>query len=145
MANKQGASSGWATYEIIHRDDAGAFSQMPFTEELTASGKAPVQAIQKMRMLQELGLKEAQAALKDKNGKKLVVKKDGRIWLLKCKPSCWRLYFYADENVKQIVYVYAVCKKQNKEDPADEKKAQRVADRIRPGGSGITAFQFPAG
>lgn len=67
------------------------------------------------------------------------------IWLLKCKPTCWRLYFYVYENGKdkRIIYVYAVCKKSDKEDANDAIKARRIADEIRPGGSAITPFEFP--
>ncbi len=81
-------------------------------------------------------------------GHALIVKKDDRIWLLKCKPSCWRLYFYVFYKQmlrKQIIYVYAVCKKKNREDPRAAAQAERIADEIRPGGSGITLFDFPVG
>jgi hypothetical protein len=98
-------------------------------------------------MVQELGWPSAKRCLKDDHGHPLVVKKDSVIWLLKCKPTCWRLYFCVHENGndKRIIYVHAVCKKTDKEDPSDAVKARRIADGLRPGGSAVTPFEFPAG
>src|SRR3954447_25766874 len=100
-----------------------------------------------MRMVQEIGWPEARRRLKDDQGRPLVVKKDDVIWLLKCKPTCWRLYFYAYENGKdkRLIYLHAICKKADKEDPWDAFQARRVFDEIRPGGSAITPFEFPFG
>ena len=100
-----------------------------------------------MRMVQDLGWPEARRQLKDDHGHPLIVRKDDVIWLLKCKPGCWRLYFYVWENdeQKRLIYVHAVCKKTDKEDPSDASEARRVADEIRPGGSAITPFEFPIG
>ena len=77
----------------------------------------------------------------------MIVKKDDHIWLLKCKPACWRLYFYVwtNEKSKRIIYVHAVCKKTDEEDPSDAREARRVFDGIRPGGSAIRLFEFPIG
>lgn len=96
-----------------------------------------------MRMVQTLGWPEACRVLKDDHGHRLVVQKDEVIWLLKCKPSCWRLYFYV--NQKRIIYLLAICKKTGAEDPRHATEARRIYDRVRPGGSGITAFEFPFG
>jgi hypothetical protein len=101
-------------------------------------------------MLQALGFPEARRVFKDGRGHPLVVKKDEAIWLLKCKPSCWRLYFYVwesekeNEKEKRIIYVHAVCKKRDGEDPHAAAKARRIFEGIHPGGSRITTFQFPA-
>jgi hypothetical protein len=94
-------------------------------------------------MVQELGWPEARRSLKDDHGKPLIVRKDEPIWLLKCKPSCWRLYFYVWEKgeIKRIIYVHAVCKKTNKEDPRHAAEARRIAGC----GGAITLFEFPAG
>lgn len=147
MAAQRDLSSGWTTFEVIERDEGGTLSITPFSDTLAASGAIAVQPVNKIRMVQEIGWPEAKRRLKDNNGHPLVVKKDDVIWLLKCKPSCWRLYFYVYQNgnVKRIIYLHAVCKKADKEDPGDAIEARRIADRIRPGGSGITAFEFPTG
>jgi hypothetical protein len=100
-------------------------------------------------MVEEIGWPMAKSLLKDDHGHRLIVKKDAVIWLLKCKPTCWRLYFYVyekeeDHKDKRLIYVHAVCKKSDTEDPGDAIEARHVADEIRPGGSAITPFQFPA-
>jgi hypothetical protein len=145
MTKRRDLSSGWDTYEVYQRDDKGNHAITPFSNVLAASGRLATQAITKMRMVQELGWPEARRCLKDDYGHPLIVKKDEIIWLLKCKPNCWRLYFYVREPERQIIYVYAVCKKANKEDPGDAEAARRVADEVRPGRSGITLFEFPFG
>jgi hypothetical protein len=149
MTGSRDLSSGWITYEVYQRDSKGNFGITPFSDTLASSGTLPTQAITKMRNVQTLGWPEAKRVLKDDYGHPLVVPKDEVIWLLKCKPSCWRLYFCVwkggkeNEKEKRIIYLYAVCKKQDDEDPADAIEARRVYDGIRPGGSGITLFEFP--
>src|SRR5687768_995408 len=69
-------------------------------DALAVSGRIPRPAINKMRLVQDHGWPEARTSMKDDNGHRLIVKKNQIIWLLKCKPSCWRLYFYVYENHK---------------------------------------------
>ena len=145
MATQRDLSSGWKTYEIYRKDSHGNCTITPFSDALATSGSIPRQPITKMRLVQEIGWPEAKRRLKDDHGHPLIVKKDGVIWLLKCKPTCWRLYFYVYENDKRIIYVHAVCKKADREDPGDAIEARRIADEIRPGGSAITIFEFPVG
>jgi hypothetical protein len=147
MAKRVSRSLGWRTYEVLQRDSNGKHTITPFSDALAISGGAPVQPIKKMGMLEEIGWPEAKRCLKDDNGKPLIVKKNDPIWLLKCKPTCWRLYFYVWENDKdkRIIYVHAICKKTTKEDSGDAIKAKRIVDGIRSGGSAITAFEFPIG
>ena|SRR5579859_3354094 len=139
-------SSGWETFEIIHKDGNGQHTVTPFRDELRRSGKVSVQAVTKMQLVQDLGWPEARRQLKDDRGRHLIVKKDDVVWLLKCKPKCWRLYFYVwqneEKNQRRLVYLHAVCKKQDKEDPADAVEARNAFDRIGPGGSAITPFEF---
>jgi len=140
MDFSRGCSSGWKSFEILDSED-----RTPFSLSLASSGKTAVQAVTKMRMVQELGWPEAKRSLKDDQGRARIVKKDNVIWLLKCKPSCWRLYFYVweDQENKQIIYVHAICKKSDDEDPSDAKEARRIADSVRSGENRITAFEFP--
>lgn len=151
MAETCDLSSGWITYEVYQRDSDGRFCITPFSDALASSGTMPTQAVTKMRMVQSLGWPRAKRVLKDDYGHPLVVKKDEVVWLLKCKPSCWRLYFYVYENKrkngkeKRIIYLHAVCKQQDTEDPSDATEARRVHDGIRPGGSATTLFEFPPG
>src|SRR5260370_25074200 len=99
------------TYEIVQKDSEGNLAITPFSNILAASGAMQVQAITKMRMVQELGWPQAKRCLRDDKGQALIAKKDNVVWLLKCKPKCWRLYFYVQEKEKRIIYVHAVCKK----------------------------------
>jgi hypothetical protein len=139
-----GGVSEWATYEIILRDASGEYAITPFSDALAVSGQRPAQAINKMRMVQEIGWPEAKRSFTDQRGRPLIVGKEGGIWLLKCKPLCWRLYFYVCEKYKRIIYVHAVCKKKDRENPSDARRAKTVADGIQRCGSRITAFQFTA-
>jgi hypothetical protein len=140
-------SSGWITYEIYQKDNKGDYSITPFSSALAASGKLPTSVLTKMRILQDIGWPEAKRVLKDDCGRPLIAKKDAVIWLLKCKPKCWRLYFYVYKNGedRRIIYVHAVCKKANSEDANDALEARRLANEIRPGGSAHTLFEFPVG
>jgi hypothetical protein len=145
MADRK-LTSGWETYEVATRTESGGIAT-PFFDQLSIGGKTSVQPINKMRLIETLGWEEARRTLKDKRGRKLIVKKDNLVWLVKCKPSCWRLYCYVYEKrqTRQIIYVHAVCKKQDAEDPSDLKTARRIADEIGSGARGIASFQFPNG
>ncbi|HWH59974.1 MAG TPA: hypothetical protein VN682_20255 [Terriglobales bacterium] len=149
MAKKSRRSPICTTYEIAEQNPDGEWSTFPFSDSLSISGKLAKQAITKMRMLQSVGWPAAILALIDDYGQHLIVKKDDVIWLLKCKPSCWRLYFYVRERqdnenrIAYVTYVYAVCKKQDEEDSQDAIHARTIADTIRPGGNRIAPFEFP--
>ena len=116
MAKRRNLSSVWNSYEVYQRDSEGNHTLTPFSDALAAAGRRLAQPITKMRMVQEIGWPEAKRRLKDDHGRPLVVKKDDVIWLLKCKPSCWRLYFYVYQNGNdnRIIYVHAICKKSDR-------------------------------
>lgn len=102
-------------------------------------------AANKISIVEEIGWPSAKRDMRYGRGKPRIVKKSDVIWLLKCWPDCWRLYFYVVPTKKYIVYVHAVCKKQDAEDPADAVKAKHVYDDIQAGRSAVTAFPFPPG
>ena len=139
--------SGWVSYEVVQKDSDGNHAICPFSVALATSGTIQAQPLRKMSMVQEIGWPEAKRRLKDDQGRSLIVKKDEVIWLLKCKPTCWRLYFYVWEESedKRIIYVHAVCKKADREYPGDVAEAKRIADEIRRGESCISKFEFPPG
>src|SRR5580692_9181141 len=95
MAKARDVSSGWKTYEICMEDGT-----TPVFDTLRGSGALAKPPVTKMAMFQDLGWPEAKSCLKDNNNHRLIVKKEHPIWLLKCKPSCWRLYFYVWEKGK---------------------------------------------
>jgi hypothetical protein len=131
-------SSGWTSYEVIHKDS----ERTPVSEALASGGASPA-VIKKMLMVQEVGWPEAKRLQFGEEGKHRIVKKDDVIWLFKC-PSGWRLYFYVFQAKKWIIYVHAICKKKNKEDPNDAIKARAVYDDISRRASAITSFPFPS-
>src|SRR5712671_110348 len=99
----------WESYEVYQRDTDGKHSLTPFSLTLAGgSGALPTQALTKMRMVQEIGWPDAKRQLKDDFNHPLIVRKDDIVWLLKCKPSCWRLYFYVwekNETEGGIIYL----------------------------------------
>src|SRR6266496_2807956 len=128
MRQRRDAPRSWKTYEVYERDENGAYAFTPFSAALASSGTISAQVIIKMRKVQEIGWPEAVTQLHDNKGHRLIVKKNDKIWLLKCKPACWRLYFYVSETAMEgrLIYVHAICKKTRKEDPAAAKAARRV-------------------
>jgi hypothetical protein len=130
----------WATFEVVLVDEDGKMST-PFSQEIRNDR---VKVAKRMKMLEDYGWPRATQEWKV-NGKKRVVPKDDLIWLLKCTPDCWRLYFYVNENESRFIYVHAVCKKQDKEDASDLNAARRIADRLRSGNGKDWAapFAFP--
>ena len=125
------------SFELVHRKGDGEYER-PFSEGLFGLGdqEALKTALQKMRLLESIGWPEAKRELKNSEGKRLIARADGKdpdIWILKCKPSCWRLYFHVYPSGK-IAYLYPVCKKEWAQDPADAKYARKLLTRGAAGG-----------
>ena len=112
------ALSEWALCEIEY--DREGPTQRPVTRELSAHGKVGerARAIGCLRLLRLQGWPEARKSL-------LVDEPLEGIFVLKCKPSCWRLYFHVEQTQKMFLLLHAVCKKAQKRDPNDPKKAAR--------------------
>ncbi|MBZ5634157.1 MAG: hypothetical protein LAO55_13635 [Acidobacteriia bacterium] len=140
MATGRDLTSGWTAYEICIKGGDGQWS-WPFSDALAAPGSVSAQALNKMRMVRNMGWPEAQR-LRERRGKKVVVPKDDVVWLLKCKPSFWRLYFYVWEKHKRIVYLHACYKDQRLEDPSDHARARSYYDGIARGTSGASPFDL---
>lgn len=140
MRRRTDLSSGWTSYEVIQKDEA---QSTPVSDALAAGGRIPVAAANKISIMEQIGWPSAKRDMRYGRGKPRIVKKSDVIWLLKCSPDCWRLYFYVIPNKKYIVYVHAVCKRQDVEDPADAVKAKLVYDDIQAGRSAVTPFPFP--
>lgn len=111
---------------------------------MASSGDPIETAIGKMKLLQALGLPEGFRSL-------TIAKADDRkptVYILKCKPCCWRLYFYTcsgSATDKRIVYLHAKCKKKTKQDPEDAKHARAALSALDAGRMRIVRFQFPPG
>jgi len=141
----------WATLEVVLRDATGKLDSSgarPFSDALPSDGPAAAKtAIQKMLLVESLGWPSARLDLKDEYGKPRIERSDDKapqIYILKCKPTCWRLYFYVDHKRKYFVYLYAKCKKKQRRDPADSASARRLYQSLSgPKSNGIDYFQFP--
>jgi hypothetical protein len=101
----------WDSFEVVLRGTDGKLDpkQKPFSNSLTAGDGDPThRAVQTMWLVQYHGWPKAKRVLKDGQGKPLIDRADDEkpaIWILKCKPSCWRLYFRVYEEAHQIVYL----------------------------------------
>lgn len=133
----------WESFDIVLRESR----RTPFREELLGGhGDKPQTALQKIRLVQAHGWPQARLELKDKRGKNLIDRADDQeppIWILTCKPSCWRLYFHVYSSTWRIVYLYAKCKQQQSRDPRDSAIARGRLARLQPGGDGIAPFPLP--
>jgi len=126
MRTRNDLSSGWAAWELVYRDASGDYTVTPFSDTL-ANGSDQLAALNRMSMVDEMGWPKAmQLKIGKRKGKRRIVKKDEHIYLLKCTPKCWRLYFYVRK--RQFIYVHAVCKKGDAEDPSDGRIARECYD-----------------
>ena len=65
-------------------------------------------------------------------------------YVLKAKPSGWRLYFYVpDRNQRKVTFLYAVNKKRNERDQSDFQKLCGLRNKIDRGVAGIDHFYVP--
>lgn len=65
-------------------------------------------------------------------------------YVLKAKPSGWRLYFFVpDESKKQIIFLLAVNKKKDERNQEDFQKLCKAADRIRDRGASTERLFIP--
>jgi hypothetical protein len=135
------AASGWESYELVWPDGGGDYSS-PVSDALGQSGDA-IRMLKLMSRVEELGWKEAQKLrIGGQKAKRRIVKKDDDVYLLKGTPLCWRLYFYVREENKHFVYVHAVCKKRDAEDPGDHETAKQHFDRRANGN--LAEIRFPS-
>lgn len=110
---------GWKSFEFVEVDEVGAFSDDPVTGALRLHSAQADRAIAKMQRLEDRGWPDAEASMyvPGRTRKKAIVQPDRQkypeVWLLKCTPHAWRLYFYIWENGddKRIIYLHALYKK----------------------------------
>jgi hypothetical protein len=127
----------WTIWEIVFPGGAETRGEYPFAEELLSGrGDRVVSPIQKMRLLAQHGERARQSGLD-------VVRADDKtpeIHILKCKPSCWRLYYHVQSTEKRFVFLRAKCKKKGPQDREDVKIARR---RLTKAHARIRPFPFP--
>jgi hypothetical protein len=146
--------ASWALYEVVERDDDGqltAEGRRPFSETLLAGGDPIDGAIRKMELLCHHGWPMARLHMKNGDGSPLVAEADSsedakKIWILKAKPQCWRLYFYVNQQEPEkpfFLFLLAICKKKQKQSASHSKRARRILDSLGPGGNGRIRFDLP--
>lgn len=141
----------WESHEVLLRDSEGELHEdckRPFSASLLRGGDQIATALGLMWQLQFHGWPKAKQVMKDEHGKPRIVLSDEvdgvKIWILKAKPTCWRLYFYVYQEKTRIFYLHAVCKKKNAQNPSDARKARRIFNGVGGStGSGSIAFDFP--
>jgi hypothetical protein len=66
------------------------------------------------------------------------------VWVLKAKPSGWRLYFYVRDREQRIIeFLHAVRKKRWKRDPADFERCARILDGVVAGDTESDTLEIP--
>src|SRR5688572_9189301 len=120
----------WETFEVVLRDERGQLdtNRRPFSAALEAGGEQPSLAIGRMWLAQYHGWPQAARSMRDDQGHAVIVRADNKtpeIWILKCKPSCWRLYFHVYKDQKRFAYLFARCKKADSQNAGDAKRARK--------------------
>lgn len=142
MAALDTGQPAWTSWEVVSPDGEGQLTKRPVSSEMDRCGDQLETPINKMRLFEHHGWPDARS-----KGVLEISRSDTtapKLWILKCKPSCWRLYLYVDPPQKRLVYLYAKCKKKWKQDAEDSRKARRVFQSVQAGRFGIIAFQFPS-
>lgn len=111
--------SDWTLWEIEYQREGGSVER-PVTEELLARGSSTdtKQAISKLRLLKAHGWPVPRGSLD-------IEAVSSGMYVLKCKPGFWRLYFSVIDPERRILLVLAVAKKKRKRNPNDLAKASR--------------------
>ena len=147
-------SPQWVSYEIATADSEGEFTGRPYWDELLEHRPQAKQALQKMQRLEEAGFHGARTQWRHKGKKSTRVivcvdsKKEPKIWLLKCTPHAWRLYFYVwesdgDERDKRLIYLYAFYKQGRSEGGAETTIARERCDCIGAGRCKTAQIEYP--
>jgi hypothetical protein len=110
--------SGWTLWEIEYQREG--LVERPVTEELQGRGSGidTKQAVSKLRLLKAHGWPVPRGTLD-------IEALESGLYVLKCKPGFWRLYFSVIDPQRRILLLLAVAKKKWKRDPNDLAKASR--------------------
>lgn len=103
-------------------------------------GDSPGKILRAMRLLEHAGYPPTigQFDLAAADGAK------PRIYILKAKPTCWRVYFGIDGQGRRFLYALAICKQQQKRKQSDTDKARRRFEEALAGDRPIQRITFPA-
>jgi hypothetical protein len=138
------ADPPWRLYEVVKRD------RRPVSEAFRNANSAELAHIaRELRLLRvagmppdrERGNPDIQQCFKWKSPRR----DQALVYVLKAKPSQWRLYFYVIRQSRIIEFIYAVAKKENRRDPQDEAACKRVLAGRFDGSYGSAPFDVPGG
>lgn len=138
------ADTPWRLYEVVKRDRrpvSEAFQDANSTEQAIIARELQLLRLAGMPPDPERVRPDIQKCFKWKSpsGQQAVV------YVLKAKPSPWRLYFYVQHELRIIEFIYAVAKKENRRDPKDEAACKRILAGRSDGSFGSAPFDLPGG
>ena len=155
--------SGWRLEQVYSHDGDGN-ERLPIEEAFAANRAEAQSGLSKLGILRLLGWPEARVSMRDSRGRPRIEKVDDDpppIYVLKCKPSCWRIYFHVAEETQEkgehsvtkttpqarrsgaFLLLYVVCKKQSKRDSEDIAHARRPLQLWQRGHVRSKAFLLP--
>lgn len=141
VAQADDDNGGWTTWEVALPTAEEGKWRYPFSEAFLACTGDPVNvAIADMKLLQELGFPPRPVGRLQYSR---TDKKAPKIYRLKCKPSCWRLYLYPHPDQLRLIYLHSVCKKRDEQDPKDARLARDRLERLFSGNARALRFAFP--
>jgi hypothetical protein len=107
---------------------------------LAGRGDRPGIMLRKMRLLEAGGFPSRTAAL---DYEKVADVGEDVVYILKAKPSCWRVYFVAEPASKRLIFLHAHCKLRQRRDPDDPQKAIERLERIRAARAQLQRLAIP--
>jgi len=127
--------SRWTLWEVEYR--RGGLIERPVTEELQARGSATdtKQAVARLRLLKAHGWPVPRGSLE-------IEAAAPGLYVLKCKPGFWRLYFSIVDPPRRILLLLAVAKKKQGRNPDDIPKAARRLADYESGRAGACEIRF---
>jgi len=125
------AEDRWTSWEIVS-------GGRPFSETLLGgNGDNPGLALRKIKLLEAGGFPPSNRLLEYEKADNL----DPRIYRLKRKPKCWRIYFAVEG--RRLIYLHAVCKKSDRRNEEDSRKARRRLTAFYNGESALEKLEVP--
>lgn len=128
----------WTSYEPVFRE--AERERRPFSDVLFGgSGDRPHRALRVIELLRLGGFPPPAGSIAYEPADD----QQPRIYYIKCKPSCWRLYAYVDQEKRQVLFLHCACKKGWKADPKDATRARMLLDRAFDGEVKFEPLELP--